>query len=362
MNILLLSAYDAQSHQYWRKNLVQQFPAYHWTVLTLPARYFSWRIRGNSLSWSFTEKETLERDYDLIIATSMCDLSALRGFVPHLATIPTIVYVHENQFAYPNSSDARKNVEPELLNLYTTLAADHVVFNSHYNQDSFFSGADLLLQKLPDHIPTGLIETLKRKSSVIPVPLKDEHFCQHSTHAGPLNILWNHRWEYDKGPDKLLATLRALKQLTEKFTLHIIGQKFRTSPAEFDTIQSEFLAQIGQWGYVESEADYRELLSRCDAVISTAEHDFQGLAILEAVAAGCLPATPNRLAYPELLGAEYCYQSGDGEAEVLAKKLFKLVQLKRSNKLPFAPRIEHLGWKALRPDYQTLINQIANRT
>ena len=360
MNILLLSAYDAQSHQYWRKNLVQQFPAYQWTVLTLPARYFSWRIRGNSLSWAFTEKETLEGDYDLIIATSMCDLSALRGFVPHLATIPTIVYVHENQFAYPNSSDARKNVEPELLNLYTALAADHVVFNSHYNQDSFFSGASLLLQKLPDHIPVGLIEILKDKSSVIPVPLKDEHFCKHSTQAGHLNILWNHRWEYDKGPDKLLATLRALKRLTVEFTLHIIGQQFRTSPPAFDTIHTEFLAQIDHWGYVESEEDYRELLTHCDIVISTAEHDFQGLAILEAVAAGCVPATPNRLAYSELLDAEYCYQSGDGEAEVLAKKLFELVQLKRSNKLPFAPRVEHLSWKALKPNYQKLFDNLVN--
>ena len=57
-------------------------PKHDWTVLSLPARYFSWRIRGNSLSWAFGERERLQQPYDLIIATSMVDLTSLRGFVP----------------------------------------------------------------------------------------------------------------------------------------------------------------------------------------------------------------------------------------------------------------------------------------
>ena len=102
MRILLLSAYDADSHIYWRKGLVAHLPEHQWTVLTLPGRYFSWRMRGNSMSWAFSEYETLSQPYDLVIATSMTDLSALRGFVPSLANTPTLVYFHENQFAYPS--------------------------------------------------------------------------------------------------------------------------------------------------------------------------------------------------------------------------------------------------------------------
>ncbi|MFC6979090.1 tRNA-queuosine alpha-mannosyltransferase domain-containing protein [Microbulbifer taiwanensis] len=48
---MLLSAYDADSHKRWRRGLVAAIPEWQWTQLTLPPRYFSWRIRGNSLSW-----------------------------------------------------------------------------------------------------------------------------------------------------------------------------------------------------------------------------------------------------------------------------------------------------------------------
>ncbi len=89
MRILLFSAYDALSHQYWRKGLVNAFPEYDWTVLTLPPRFFSWRLRGNSMTWAFSERDVLIAGYGLLICTSMTDLSALKGMVPELAKIPT---------------------------------------------------------------------------------------------------------------------------------------------------------------------------------------------------------------------------------------------------------------------------------
>ena len=98
MRILLLSAYDAQSHKYWRQGLVAQFPEHDWTQLVLPGRYFSWRIRGNSMQWALGERATLDQPYDLVIATSMVDLASLKGFVPNLATIPSMLYFNENQF------------------------------------------------------------------------------------------------------------------------------------------------------------------------------------------------------------------------------------------------------------------------
>jgi len=160
MKVLLLSAYDAASHRHWRETLVAQFPEWDWQVLTLPARYFAWRIRGNSLSWAFGQRELLEQPYDLVIATSMTDLSALRGMVPVLAQIPTLVYFHENQFAYPESGREYGSVEPKVLNIYTALAADYVLFNSGYNRNSFLAGAQALLKKLPDQVPAGGDRTL----------------------------------------------------------------------------------------------------------------------------------------------------------------------------------------------------------
>jgi glycosyltransferase involved in cell wall biosynthesis len=353
MKILLLSAYDAQSHQYWRTNLVAQFPEYDWTALSLPARYFSWRLRGNSLTWAFNKRSILEQPFDLMIATSMTDLSALKGLVPNLANIPSWVYFHENQFAYPESAKAFESVEPKILNLYTALAADQITFNSQYNQDTFLAGCNALLNKLPDHVPRGVIERIEKIASVLPVPLHASSFCASLPNSDKLEIIWNHRWEYDKGPQALLEAVRRLKAQTNDFRLHIVGQQFRQIPAAFDQLKKEFQAHIGAWGYVESQSEYQTLLQRSDVVISTALHDFQGMAILEAVAANCIPLVPNRLAYPELLGEKFCYDQGINESLNLATKLLEYVNLKKNGSLPAPPNISRLSWQCLRAHYQT---------
>jgi len=36
--------------------------------------------------------------------------------------------------------------------------------------------------------------------------------------------------------------------------------------------------------------------------------------MLEAIAAGCTPVAPDRMAYPEYVGAEYLYNPGAGES------------------------------------------------
>ena len=66
MKILLLSAYDAMSHRYWRQGVVENLDQHDWTVLSLPPRHFSWRVRGSSLSWAYGEREVLKDNYDLL--------------------------------------------------------------------------------------------------------------------------------------------------------------------------------------------------------------------------------------------------------------------------------------------------------
>ena len=157
---LLLSAYDAHSHRRWRRGLVTAFPDWDWTVLALPPRNFSWRVRGNSLSWAFSERHTLEQSCDVIIATSMTDLSALKGMVPSLAMTPSLVYCHENQFAYPHQPEREPRNEPRITGLYAMLAADRVLFNSEYNRTSLLDGARALLAQMPDAVPHGVLDQL----------------------------------------------------------------------------------------------------------------------------------------------------------------------------------------------------------
>src|SRR5690606_41387220 len=109
-------------------------------VLTVPARLFPWAIRGNCVSGAFTPRRELTDNQDLLIATSVCDLASLRGFVPELGRIPALVYFHENQLAYPESGKQHPSVEPAMVNLYSALSADRVAFNSEWSRRSVLAG------------------------------------------------------------------------------------------------------------------------------------------------------------------------------------------------------------------------------
>jgi glycosyltransferase involved in cell wall biosynthesis len=41
--------------------------------------------------------------------------------------------------------------------------------------------------------------------------------------TGPLRIVWNHRWEWDKGPDQLFNALYNLKDAGLDFRLSVLG-------------------------------------------------------------------------------------------------------------------------------------------
>ena len=364
MKVLLLSAYDADSHKRWRRGLVAALSEWQWTVLTLPPRYFSWRVRGNSLSWGRGEAaDVLRQPWDLVVATSMADLSALRGLVPAIAAVPTAVYFHENQFAYPRSDNAFPSIEPQLLNIYTALCGDLLLFNSDYNRRTLLEGAADLLKRFPDSVPPGLRDEIEQKSRVLPVPLEPDLYVAPAKPAGRPVFIWNHRWEYDKGPDILLAALRRFCALDTPFTLHMVGQQFRQQPPEFAQIRQllEDSGALGAWGYRQSAAEYRQLLQGSHAVLSTARHDFQGLAVLEAVAAGCRPLVPDSLAYPEWFGAGgYRF---DENPQICADSLCAAMrncagQIARGEPLP-VPDISGLRWPTLAGEYRALLEQLA---
>ncbi len=358
MRILLLSAYDAHSHRRWREGLVKAFPDWDWTVLTLPPRHFNWRIRGNSLSWAFTERARLERPYDLLIATSMVDLATLKGLVPVLAGVPTLVYCHENQFAYPVGREQAMRLEPRMVNLYSVLAADRVVFNSAHNRDSFLAGVQALLDKMPDAVPPGITGRIRSRSRILPVPLEADWFSgqpRGTTDDVPFTIVWNHRWEYDKAPERLCHALLQLRTAGVNFRVHVVGQQFREQPPVFTEMQQELAGYIGEWGRVRDAKDYRALLQQSHVVLSTALHEFQGLAVLEAVASGCIPLVPDRLAYPEWFGPEYRYPSSPAEPEResghIARRLAQFAQVYDRAALPAAPDVSGLSWSRLIPAY-----------
>ncbi|WP_323750594.1 tRNA-queuosine alpha-mannosyltransferase domain-containing protein [Marinobacter sp.] len=355
--ILLLSAYDAASHKRWREQLTHLLPEYQWHSLVLPPRFFQWRIRGNALSW--LDEPCLHERWDLVIATSMVDLATLRGLHPLLASTPCLLYMHENQFAFPISQKQQGRVEPQMVNLYSAVAADFVAFNSAWNRDSFVGGAQALLDKMPDAVPDRVIERIQHKSDVIPVPIEDRLFTDVPrviNRACP-HLLWNHRWEYDKGPDRLLNFLERLEQRRQPYKLSVVGEGFRNHPNAFGEIDARFTHRLEHWGFLASRSAYDDLLRKADVVLSTALHDFQGLSMLEAMASGCVPLAPDRLAYREYVPASCRYQSheqdADAEADAALDRLQAMLDMPVTSLPPEA-------WKAsvLAKRYRTLINNL----
>ncbi|UCF31092.1 MAG: DUF3524 domain-containing protein [bacterium] len=364
MKILLLSAYDAASHRVWREGLVRHLDDVHWTVLTLPPRNFAWRSRGNALTWALDRRAELTESYDLLLATSMTDLAEIRGLVPEMARLPTIVYFHENQFAYPERLERREGQNYQLTNIFTALAADRVVFNSEYNRSSMVEGARQLLRTMPDCVPDGIVESIRDKSMVLPVPLDDDCFGGHAgeNNGLPLTLVWNHRWEHDKAPERFFRAIYELSDRGCDFVIHVLGQRFRDWPPVFDEARKVLGGHVGRWGYVQEKEEYRDVLRSSDVVISTSLHDFQGLAVLEGAAAGCFPLVPDRLAYREIFPDSCRYPSypEDPEAErtAVVDLLVEMCSDPGAIRGRAVPDIGHLSWKKMKNRYRDLIRSL----
>ena len=372
MKVLLLSAYAAHSHVHWQRCLLNMFPDWEWRVLSLPPRHFSWRVRGNALYWSLEERAQLEGEYDLLVATSMVDLATLRGLVPVLAGLPSLLYFHENQFDYPQQTNQVSLLEARMVSLYSALAADSLAFNSIYNRDTFLAGLDTLLRRLPDHVPAGVVAALADKALVLPVPVDLGDAMPAGDWPGssgaypqrPLRLLWSGRFEHDKGGDALWHTLAELDSTGLCYELAICGQQFRRSPAIFERIRDAFTHRLVHFGYLPSVRDYRALLCGADVVLSTAQHEFQGLAVLEAVASGCLPAVPDRQAYPEIYPDRFRYPSRpDNPAQEGASAAALIGRLAGELEVGGAacPDVACFGVERMRPAYRELLMAVAGK-
>lgn len=236
------------------------------------------------------------------MATSTVDIVTIRAVFPDLGK-KWLVYFHENQFAYPSKRHDHFDMNLAMRDVKRARVSDGVAFNSEFNRDSFFDGLRKFIKITPKGFGKEILENIKEKSIVLPVGLDDGWFepRRQERKPGPLRLLWNHRWEYDKGPDDLLELVKELTNAEVAFELYLAGQNFTTIPDAFITLQNDYASCLRQFGKVESFDEYRKMVYHCDCVISTAIHEFQGLAILEAAASGCLPFAPNRLVYPEYL-------------------------------------------------------------
>jgi len=341
--VWLLSAYHTDSHAVWADWLTHHLTDWQWRLYSLPGRHFRWRIRGNPLSWL---DQLPKQTPDLIVASSMVDLSTLRGLRSDLASVPCVYYFHENQFEYPCSAQQHSSIDPQMVQLYGALAADRIAFNSAFNRDSFLDGVHSLMQKLPDHCPAGLQDRLRQKSLVLPVPIEPVGQGERD----PRLILWNHRWEYDKAPEVFAQAIELLQRTDTPFRLALFGARGTKPHAALRRLREQVPpAKIVADGYL-PKSDYRRFLGRASIVVSSAIHEFQGLAMLEAVSAGASPLAPDALCYPEQYPVDYLYAAGNGHA------LFRRLKQWLESTVPEPPDISCYYGAVQLPGWQALLS------
>jgi glycosyltransferase involved in cell wall biosynthesis len=325
VRILALEPYYGGSHRAFLDTWIRH-SRHDWTLHTLPARHWKWRMRGSAVWFADQLKDTPTGRFDAIVTCDMTAVTDLRALLPaSLRDLPILCYFHENQLTYPLSPDDWRDYQYGITNITSLLAADAVWFNSQAHLDAFRGAARDLLRKMPGFVPDGLLDAFAEHALVVypPVAVPEDLAAPPRDPNEPPRILWCHRWEYDKNPEAFAAAVIELDRRGVDFSLVLVGERFRDAPAAFQQMVTAVQPRIAHCGYVADHAEYLRLVASCDWVVSTAIQENFGIAVVEAMLAGCAPILPHRLSYPEItpewLHERILYDTDTDLAERMAK-------------------------------------------
>ncbi len=339
MKILALEPYCGGSHKAFLDSWIRR-SRHSWTLLTLPANKWRWRMRHSAVTFSnrVRELETCGSTWDLVFCS---DMLGLADFVAlgsnHIQSLPSVSYFHENQITYPVRHERERDYHFAFSNMTTALASSQTWFNSGFHKDDFLSGLYNFLHRMPDYQPTDAVAEIREKALVRPPGIEPRETIQNRENDIP-EILWAARWEYDKAPQIFFKALDILMSENIDFKVSVVGGgNARQIPGVFEKARTSLNNHILHWGYREDYADYLSVLRSSDIVVSTAIHEFFGISLLEAMAAGAYPLVPERLSYPEILtdadGRHLKSFFHDGTPEHLALKLKTLISRIQANNL-----------------------------
>ncbi len=376
--VTVISPYHGGSHKAWAAGW-QTHSRHEVALLTLPDRFWKWRMHGGAVTLARRWREGVERGEldrpDVFLATDMLDATTFLALTrPYTATIPLILYMHENQLTYPLPQDGRtgpmrrqlgeRDYHYVFINYASMLAADRILFNSRYHQESWFAALPNFLKHFPEYNELGSIENLQEKSKVLPVgvdfaKLQITQLPNHSITQSPL-ILWNQRWEYDKNPEAFFAALYAVAEAGIPFRVALCGQVYGKRPSIFDEAQEKLGDRIVHAGFADDDT-YRRLLWEAAVVISTAHHEFFGIAILEAIYCQTFPLLPRRLSYPELIPEPYHLQCLYNNQEGLVQRLKWVLTHEeevRDTAVPLSRAVSRFDWSHMAQQYDAEIGSI----
>ncbi len=322
LNVLLVEPWMSGSHAQWADGYAR-WSSHSVSVIGLPAGPWRWRLRAGSTPLAQLVKDHVATNGppDVLLLSGLVDGAQLLGMTRRVIppSVRLVVYQHESQLVYP-TTNGRVDEESVLRNWSTWLAADKVLFNSDFHRKAVEAALPTFLARQPEADQLAALDSVLAKFDVLPVGIElgtraesatvpESSTTRESTEGGSEDgpsidtapiIIWPHRWEPDKDPDAFVRVLAKLDQHQLDFRLVLAGSDSMVpNDARRRIIDrwSDKIVAVGPFPRIE----YEQRLAKADIVVSCAKHDFFGVGVAEAVAAGCVPVLPDALAYPELI-------------------------------------------------------------
>ena len=378
MKVLALEPWYGGSHRNFLDGLMKH-SQHEFHAITMSARFWKWRMHGGAVTMARKALEWIAEDGvpDVLFATAMLNVPAFLALTRGaLADVPVILYLHENQLTYPLKEGTERDFTYAYINYLSCLAADKIIFNSQYHMDEYLEALPGMLRVFPDYTHLNSVQQIRQKSQVLHVGMDlrahDTHSATKSSRSrGRLMdmpvVLWNQRWEYDKNPKAFFRVMNRLDDTGCQFKLILAGEHFEEQPSEFEQAFERYAERIMHYGYADDFAEYSTLLHSADLIVSTALHEFFGIAVMEAIYCGCHPLLPNRLSYPELIPASLhkpllhaptLYK----DEEALFKILYAILK-GEERPLPLQTLheiCEHLDWNRQVLQYDAIIEEVVH--
>jgi glycosyltransferase involved in cell wall biosynthesis len=360
---LFLESFYGGSHQAFADGLVKhsQHPI---ELQTLPAE--RWRHRRRTAGLAFARRIANPQQYRGVLVTDLIDIRDLRAVWKERCP-PLLLYMHESQMTYPSPKGETRDIDSALLDIKNALFADRIAFNSHFHRDRFLSEAEPVLEELPHVDSAASLEHLREHSTVLypgvevpgePATGASADLPTAAQRRSPV-ILWNHRWEYDKRPGLFFRALRELAGRGVAFRLMVLGENPQRRPKPFLRAKEELGDRMLVFGFEPDRERYLAHLREADIVVSTAIQENFGIAVVEAMASGCLPLLPERLSYPELLPKgwhDLCLYSTDAR---LRDRLQAMLDAPLPDTTPLASHMRRFSWTQMAPRYDAALEELA---
>ncbi len=369
MRVLLVEPWLNGSHQTWAEGFAAHSD-HEVQLVGHEGAYWRWRLRGGAVTLAEQSAAVVAEagPPDVILASSMLDVAAFCGHArAWIADTPIALYLHETEPARALLTGEAIDDDIAYRNWTSMVAADHIFVNSAFHRDALFDALPELLGRPPDQRHDHLLGAVEARTTLLPVGV-DVAAVRAGREVpddeGAPILLWSHRWDHDKAPELFFRALRRLDHEGVDFRVALAGANARADPREFVEAEERFGARLVHAGHLPRE-EYVDLLGRSSVVVSTAVHEFFGVAMVEAMAAGAVPLLPHALSYPEVVPDRFHDKVLYGAYGDMVRRLRDVLDDLAGARAAvdgLAATMDRFDWEVLAPAYDDVLARVAAGT